>query len=115
MKQIKQFVYYGLNDSRNTPQGSEFDNPWIYNLFSQYRQISHLGIQGEPGILFCINGSEDKDAIMIGNTGIYEIDLDGVGYISSLRFLESKLNDFYPRESSEEKRLIVDFIYEGVV
>ena len=114
MKQIKQFVYYGLNDTRNTPQGSEFDNPWIYNLFSQYRQISHLGIQGEPGVSFCINGSEDKDAIMIGNTGIYEIDLDGVGYISSLRFLEQDLDEFYS-EASESKRLIVDFIYEGVV
>ena len=114
MKQIKQFVYYSLNDDRNTPQGSEFNNPWIYNLFSQYRQISHLGIQGEPGVRFCINGSEDKDAIMIGSTGIYEIDLDGVGYISSLRFLEYDLNYFY-KESLEERRLIVDFIYEGVV
>lgn len=112
MKQIKQFVYYGLNDSRNTPQGSEFNNPWIYNLFSQYRQISHLGIQGEPGVQFCINGSKDEDAIMIGNTGIYEIDLDGVGYISSLRFLENSLDTFY-KKSSEERRLIVDFIYEG--
>ena len=115
MKQIKQFVYYGLNDSRNTPQGSEFSNPWIYNLFSQYRQISHLGIQGEPGVLFCINGSKDEDAIMMGNTGIYEIDLDGVGYISSLRFLEGELKRFYPEGSSGERRLIVDFIYEGVV
>jgi hypothetical protein len=51
---------------------------------------------------------------MIGNTGIYEIDLDGVGYISSLRFLESKLNKFYEKPS-EDRRLIVDFIYEGVV
>ena len=114
MKQIKQFIYYGPDDSNNTPQDSEFSNPWIYNLFSKYRQISHLGIQGEPGVHFCINGSEDEDAIMIGNTGIYEIDLDGVGYISSLRFLEYDLKKFYP-ESSEERRLIVDFIYEGVV
>lgn len=115
MKQIKQFVYYGLNNSNNTPQGSEFDNPWIYNLFSKYRQISHLGIQGAPGVQFCLNGSKDEDAITIGNTGVYEIDLGGVGYISSLRFLESKLNEFYPEKSSEERRLIVDFIYEGVV
>jgi hypothetical protein len=51
---------------------------------------------------------------MIGNTGIYEIDLDGVGYISSLRFLERDLDTFYS-EASGSKRLIVDFIYEGVV
>ena len=114
MKQIKQFIYYGLNDDRNTPQGSEFDNPWVYNLFSQYRQISHLGIQGEPGVQFCINGSEDKYAIMIGNTGIYEIDLDGVGYISSLRFLKKSLEDL-DAKATGSKRLIVDFVYEGVV
>ena len=113
MKKIKQFIYYGKNSSNNHPQDSQVGNPWIYNLLTNYKQVTHLGIQGEPGVRFCLNGSSDFDAISIGLTGIYEINLEGLGYITGLRFLPESLNNFYSTEA-EGHRLIVDFVYEGV-
>lgn len=111
MKKIEQFVFYGENDTRNRPLDMD---KWRYNLFSEHGAISHLGIQGEPGILFCLNGAIDSNAISIGGTGVYEIDLNGVGYITSLRFVEQVLKDFYPTNPDSPRRLIVDIVYEGV-
>lgn len=113
MKKIKQFIYCGPKNDYNYPQDSDTDNPWTQNLFTKHRQISHLGIQGEPGVKFCLNGSEDFDAISIGATGIYEINLGGIGYITELRFLPESLERYY-KTAQNGKRLIVDFVYEGV-
>lgn len=109
MKKIKQFIFYGVNNSNNNPKSI---NDWTSNLFKKYGAVSHLGIQGAPGVLFCLNGSSDSDAISIGGTGVYELDLEGIGYISSLRFLENELINNYPNDSVG-KRLIVDIVYEG--
>lgn len=114
MKKLKQFVYYGPGYVNNNPIDTEKVNPWTTNLFSRRAQVSHLGIQGEPGLRFCLNGSKESDAITISNTGVYEIDLNGIGCITELRFLN--LDRYYPRDSiNEEKKLIVDFVYEGAI
>lgn len=110
MKRIKQFVFYGENDSRNIPNNTD----WKYNLFKDYGLVSHLGIQGAPDTLFCLNHSGDKDAISIGGTGVYELNLEGVGYISGLRFVWDKLTENYPATKIDDKsKLIVDIVYEG--
>ena len=111
MKKIKQFIYYGSGSSFNHPQDSEI-NPWVINLFTSYKQITHLGIQGEPGVKFCLNNSTNENAISLGATGIYEINLEGMGYITSLRFLPESLEEYYKTEDTGH-RLIVDFVYEG--
>ena len=113
MKKIKQLIYYGPNTDLNYPVITGRNNPWTSNLFTQHKQISHLGIQGEPGVKFCLNGSENFDAITIGATGVYELDLGEIGYITELRFLDTSLNYYYPT-IDYGKRLIVDFVYEGV-
>jgi hypothetical protein len=41
MKRIKQFVFYGPNNSKNFPSDL---NAWRYNLLSGYGSVSHLGI-----------------------------------------------------------------------
>ena len=110
MKKIKQFIFYGDKNSNSHPSSI---NDWTGNLLKKYGAVSHLGIQGDPGVLFCLNGASDNNAISIGGTGVYEINLDGVGYISSLRFLEKPLKDCYP-EDNFTRRLIVDIVYEGV-
>jgi hypothetical protein len=93
MKKIKQFIFYGPGRENNYPKDTNnASNPWLYNLFENYKQISHLGIQGHPDIRFYLNaankdGRQDPgDAITLGVTGIYEIDLSGVGTISYLKF-----------------------------
>lgn len=120
MKRFKQFVYHGLGEDENNPKevynnlGTLVNNPWTNNLFVNYRQVSHLGIQGEPGTKFCLNGATADNAITIGLTGIYEIDLGGIGYISALRFLPETLAK-YDEVPKNGRRLIVDFVYEGVL
>jgi hypothetical protein len=58
-----------------------------------------------------LNGSGDSDAITVGATSIYEIDLGGVGHITGLRFLPESLAKY---TSLSGHSLIVDFVYEGV-
>lgn len=105
MKKIKQFIYCGEQSEVTTPKA----NQWTTNLFSSYKQISHLGIQGPAHTKFCLNDGNNSEAITIGITGVYELDLGGIGYINSLRFLPESLSNI-----QDGKRIIVDFIYEGV-
>ena len=115
MKKLKQFVFYGPGDARNNPKDIKGDNPWAYNLFRDFKSISHLGIQGLPEIRFYLNGKNSDNAISIGSTGVYEIELDGMGYITDLQFDWTQLSTLYPNPPIVPgRRLIVDFVYEGV-
>jgi hypothetical protein len=49
-----------------------------------------LGIQAMPGTLFYLNNS--KHAISVGTTGIYELNLEGLGQIFSIQFNRDSLN-----------------------
>ena len=118
MKKIKQFVFCGPGHANNYPKDvnpdiKNYTNPWTTNLFANYGLVSHLGIQGAPDTSFCLNDSVSDHAITIGSTGIYEIDLEGVGYITSLRFIQDKLLANYPETDLDNPRkLIVDIVYE---
>lgn len=61
--------------------------------------VIKLGIQAPANTTFHINGS---NAIHVGDFGIYELDLSGVGKINSLIFDDNITN------------VIVDVVYEGV-
>lgn len=84
---------------------------WKYNLLREYGPVSHLGIQGEPGVIFYLNNSEDP--IAIGSTGIYELNLEGIGHLTALKFDMDVLKDKYDSKKSLVNRIIVDIIYEG--
>lgn len=109
-----QFRYYGVNDKNNYPPATVI--PSLYNrliggtLLRDYGLVSHLGIQGIPGTEFYLNG--DEHPIYIGDTGIYEIDLEDKGQINYIRFTEEALNR-YEIDDSDEVRLLIDIIYEG--
>lgn len=114
MKKITQFIFYGKHNREEEgfsclPSSLDL---WSTNLLSDYGPVSHLGIQGEPGVIFYLNYSDDP--ITLGVTGIYEIDLEGLGSISSLRFDMQKLSEKYDTSPSHSHRLLVDIIYEGV-
>ena len=63
---------------------------------------------------------------MIGETGIYELNLEGIGTITSIRFenfsdkASQNLDSYYnPKDNIEADgnradRLLIDIIYEGV-
>ena len=121
MKKIKQFIFYGPGRENNYPKDTaDSNNPWLYNLFENYKSVSHLGIQGHSDIRFYLNaankdGSHNAgEAITLGATGIYEINLEGVGTLSYLKFDWDELTRIYSNsELIEGKKLIIDFVYEG--
>ena len=106
-KQFAQFRFYTENDERNYPSVINIDNLAIGNIFADYMPISQIGIQSIPGTKFYLNNSYLP--IIIGYTGIYELDVDDLAEITSLRFDNESLNKI---KNNPETYLIIDIIYE---
>lgn len=109
-----QFRYYGYEDKNNYPPNDVLPNMYgklvSGNILRDYGIVSHLGIQGIPGTEFYLN--DGQHPIYIGDTGIYEIDLEDRGQISRIRFSEKSLSK-YEDEDYDEVRLLIDIVYEG--
>ena len=69
--------------------------------------ISQLGIQGKPNLTFFLNGSDFP--IILGETGIYEIDLQDRGVITSIRFVDNNTLKSYDGRGD---RLLIDIVFE---
>ena len=111
MKKIMQFRYRGENDLNNFPKYSNYANILINgNVFKDYGLISKLGIQGPVGLKFYLNSLTNP--IMIGETGIYELDLENVGRITSIQFDANDLSNFY-NDQLQSDQLLIDIVYEG--
>lgn len=108
MKQIKQFRYYGSTDDRNYPKLYNYYGTLIRgNLFSMHGGITHLGIQGAPGTKFYLNNGPHP--ITIGFTGIYELNLEGLGHIYSIRFDKDSIEQYNQNNAC----LLIDIVYQG--
>ena len=107
MKLIRQFRYYGDGDARNYPVTLNKNDLVYNNIFAGYVSITQLGIQARPNTTVFLNGQDFP--IVIGETGIYEIDLQNYGQIYSIRFTSESLNEY----SIGKDRLLIDIIYEG--
>lgn len=108
MKRIKQFRYYGKdNIDKNMPRQGEvfFKGNWFQNI----NAVSHIGVQAIPGVRFYLNDS--PSSLMVGQTGIYELDLGNLGIIQSFKLDFSSLKD--KEEQILEYGIIVDVVYEG--
>ena len=99
-KKMTQFRYYGVGNSNNYPSDLKLTN----NIFQGYSNITQMGIQAPPDTQFELNDS--CYPINVGNTGIYEIDLQNYGFIQKLVFRTIP-------ELVNGDRIIVDIIYEG--
>lgn len=112
-KRVKQVRYYNNGSQNNYPNSSSGGTvPYDRNLisgtaFSKYVPILQLGIQALPGTKFYLNGSNNP--IIIGSTGIYELDLQGLTEINSLQFDASSIALI---QNNANAYLIVDMIYE---
>lgn len=106
---VKQFRYYGPSNAMNYPEEVSYAALATGNIFAKYSPITQLGIQSDPDLKFYVNNSTDP--IYIGATGIYEIDLQGLGSISAIRIDRNSLNAI----NYDEKKnyLMIDIIYEG--
>ena len=113
-KKIKQFRYYeekditrNPNTTRNFPSNIAARNLKSGSIFASCTPIVQLGIQTLPGTRFFLNGNNYP--IIVGNTGIYELDLQGQGEITALSFEASSIDAI---SKNPNGYLIVDIIYE---
>lgn len=109
MKRIAQFRYYGRNRAGEN-YGTSYDELTRGNIFEQYGNISQMGIQAPRGTKFFLNNG-NQYPIIIGDTGIYEIDLQDHGHIYAIEFEKASI-DVFDKEGSTG-RLLIDIIYEG--
>lgn len=118
MKRIAQFRFRGswienngiVIHPDNYPTNLQQDMLVASNIFRDYGPVSQLGIQAPPGLRFYLNNSDYP--IMVGETGIYELNLENVGRITSIRFDKSDLETFYNHDYQADK-LLIDIVYEG--
>ena len=110
-KVVKQYRYYNAKDSKNQPYTEisleTLESGSVFFSEDGLVSITQLGIQTLPGTKFYLNNA--KKPIIVGATGIYELDLEGLSEINSLFFDKKSLETI---ESIGNAFLIVDALYE---
>lgn len=109
-KHIMQFRYY--NDepgNNNQPEDLNAESLNKGTIFAKYLPFTQLGIQALPGTRFFLNDNIEGPVI-IGSTGIYELELEGISKISSLKFDSKSLKLIADNPNAF---LIIDVIYES--
>ena len=107
-KRVMQFRFYSDGNSMNYPDRCTQSNLMNGNTFEGYTPIVQLGIQSLPGTRFYLNNSL-VDPIIIGSTGIYELDVDGLTEITHLKFNADSLDTISDNPNAS---LIVDIVYD---
>lgn len=107
MKKIIQFRYYNDSSEKNNPSGLTLKDLATGRIFDKYLPIVQLGIQALPGTKFYINNSQNS--IVVGYTGIYELNSNLVYSIRQLSFDTKSLNLI---ANNDNGYLLVDIIYE---
>lgn len=122
-KKIAQFRYFGDDNANlnsidkdaiyhqldsNYPPGLNMADLCAGAAFSDYTPMVQLGIQALPGTKFNLN--TNLDPIVIGTTGIYELDLtDSSAMITSLTFEQSSIAYI---QNNPDGYLIIDIVYD---
>lgn len=108
-KKIKQFRWYGGDngssshtDVANLTKESIIDG----TAFKDYMPISQLGVQAPPGTDFYLNGSVRP--IIVGVSGIYDLDIKNGARITSLKFSKQSLERI---NKNPRSYLIIDILY----
>lgn len=104
-KQIMQFRYYSEANSQNQPKDINKAKLVKGSVFANYLPITQLGIQALPGTKFYLNNSITP--ILIGSTGIYELDLEGLSEITDLHFDAASVESI---NKNNNAYLIIDVI-----
>ena len=110
-KVIKQYRYYGENNSKNQPLNEisleTLESGSVFFSEEGLGSITQLGIKSLPGTMFYLNNA--KNPTIIGATGIYELDLEGFSEVNSLRFDKTSASIINDIGSAY---IIVDALYE---
>lgn len=81
-------------------------NKLAYGTAFHSAPIVQFGIQTLPGVKVIIN---DHSSITVGSTGIYELSVDGLANINSIRIDANSLNNM---QHNRNGYVICDYIYE---
>lgn len=110
-KVVRQYRYFNKEDLKNQPQDEisleTLKSGSVFFTEKGLLSITQLGIQTLPGTKFYLNN--EKKPIIIGATGIYELELEGISEINYLHFAEDSLQTI---EEVGNAYLIVDALYE---
>lgn len=110
-KYVKQIRYYGDGLAINQPAYLRAQDMLRGYAFQENQNsganIVQLGVQTMPGIKFTINTAPQP--IVVGSTGIYELNVDGLTLINKLTFDNASLNKI---KENNNAYIIVDFVYE---
>lgn len=120
---IKQYRYYAdavknstNGHEKNQPREIETENGYIPTSYIHYTSglvfentfpVLQLGVQALPGTKFYLNNS--LEPIMIGSTGIFELDLEGQTEITNITFDAESMMLI---RDNNNAFLIVDIIYD---
>ena len=110
-RKVQQIRYYGDNKAdrdKNQPTNLTGNRLRSGSAFSQYTPIKQLGIQTMPGVKFYLNNSTDP--IIIGSTGIYELNVENLTEITALSFDTTSINMI--NQTPSTSYIIVDILYE---
>lgn len=106
---IQQFRFFGINSPKNyniSDVKHLVTGEFLRKNGLQISSIIQLGIQALPGTRFYLNNLTEP--IIIGETGIFELELDGVTEIATIQFDCASLNAIAKNVNAG---LIIDIIY----
>ena len=110
-RKVQQIRYYGDHKSdsdKNQPANLTGNRLRSGSVFSQYTPMKQIGIQTMPGVKFYLNNSIEP--IIIGSTGIYELNVENMTEITALSFDTTSINMI--NETPSTSYIIVDILYE---
>lgn len=92
--------------NKNYPSNINITKLMSGSLFNNLN-IVQLGVQALPGTKLYLN--RYNSPIIIGATGIYELNLEGLTYINGIQFDKTSLENI---SNNANAMLIIDYIYE---
>lgn len=107
-KYINQVRYYGDSNEKNSASNVSLQTLQSGSVFHNTLPIVQLGIQTLPGMKIYINNHTNP--VIVGQTGIYELNVDGISYITDLRFDSITLGVI--NKNQKNAYLIIDYLYE---
>ena len=110
-RKVQQIRYYGDRKSdsdKNQPANLTGNRLRSGSIFNQYTPMKQIGIQTMPGVKFYLNNSIEP--IIIGSTGIYELNVENLTEITALSFDTTSINMI--NETPSTSYIIVDILYE---
>lgn len=110
-RKVQQIRYYGDHKSdsdKNQPANLTGNRLRSGSIFNQYTPMKQIGIQTMPGVKFYLNNSIEP--IIIGSTGIYELNVENLTEITALSFDTTSINMI--NETPSTSYIIVDILYE---